>query len=143
MPHSVKKGILKPVLQNRWRLLFVGSDENTNHIISTQATDCSFNYVEKLLHLSFEQNESCDTLHKMFIDLAKTNNSCQFYVQTLDGNENITSSIKVSAAELSHHSFALNYASANSARHYVTFTVDSFESKLPDDSYYVTEFQLS
>jgi len=135
-------GILKPTLQNRWRLLFNDDNEN-DKLFSMQAVNCSINYVDKLLFLEFQQNESCDTFHKMFIQLSEINKPCLFYVQTLDGNGDVTSSIKVNTKAMLNHKFELNYASSDFARHRVCFKVNKFRVEMPSSDSFISEFELS
>lgn len=135
-----KTSILKPTLQNRWRLLF--ANDKTDKLFSMQAVSCSIHYVDKLLFLEFEQNESCDTFHKMFIKLSEVNKPCLFYVQTLDGNGDVTSSIKINTKDMLNHKFELNYAHSESARHHVCFNVNKFRVEMPSSDSYVTEFEL-
>ena len=122
-------GILMPVLQRCWRIVFNSRRTEDSDMLSMQAIRCNINYKTKTLHLELEQSASGD-LQETIYDLMG-DKSIRFRIDAMDGNDRIFHSIEFNRAEVINHNIVFDYAISDTVKHYLEFSFEQMTVLYP------------
>lgn len=119
---GISYGILQPVLQHRWRVLF-----NTRHyqkgiqdsILTRQATKVAINYVKKQATVMIEQSISGEE-HNEILNLCQRMSFMR--VDAMDGNDGIYHSVLLHDAKVINHDLRFDYSSSAALCHVLEIT---------------------
>lgn len=134
-------GILQPILQNRWRILFNNNrkvkvpQEGKSNILAMQATKCKINYLKKEVNVEIEQSTIGDE-HTVIYDFCKDSISPftlgNVRIDVLDGADGLYHAIEFLHCQIIDHDLTFDYASGDVSKHLITFSFKDLEILIPE-----------
>lgn len=132
---GVGTGILMPLIQFRWRIIFDTlheKPESDYQLLSMQAIRIKFNFVDKEMKVVFEQSIVGDE-HSLLLKMLEHPHFCpSIRVDAMDGNEGMYHSVVLTSPVFKKHTFKLDYAKSGTAKHKVTFSFKNLRIYIPE-----------
>jgi len=125
------EGLLMPMIKNRFRVIIGHRSSDIRTLLSAQTLNCSIDYIEFTIKIDIEQNTSDIRLHEAIKSLVDDHVS--IHVQPMAFDDKPVSSLEFTRCKLIDHSFDLDYADSEAAKHCLTFMFDDIQGYEQED----------
>jgi hypothetical protein len=123
--------ILQPQLQNRWRISFLRNNGTQVQTLSLQAVSVSMDYVTRTAYCVIQQSLNGNEQNEI---LSLVDKNFHAVVETLDGQEKVTSKTILRSCTMISHYTALDYSTQAAQEHQMTFECVKIDVAHPTDA---------
>lgn len=124
------EGILHPVLSNRWKLRFSGSNRivQPNNILTNQTVFCKLDMLKKKAHVKVEQS----IIGEEYYQIQNLHNGkFTLRIDVVDGNDSVHYAIMLYSCELTKHEHDFDYSTSGILYHDLEISYTEYEILIP------------